>query len=82
MYRKIGLLAATVLGAIAIGSAPPVLADQLSSDCIAGKMNFDGSCYYKNCTEAKANGECDIPEGSEHYCSKQDRDNDGLACEC
>ncbi len=57
-------------------------AEPPNTNCIAGRMNADGSCYYKNCTEAKANGECDIPEGSSHYCSKQDRDGDGIACEC
>jgi len=37
---------------------------------------------YKNCTEAKQNGDCDIPATSDKYQSKLDRDNDGVACEC
>lgn len=39
------------------------------------------SCYWTNCTEAHQNGEGNIPQGSAHYCSKQDRDSDGIACE-
>ncbi|WP_163752050.1 excalibur calcium-binding domain-containing protein [Mycolicibacterium helvum] len=38
-------------------------------------------CYWTNCTQAHQNGEGDIPQGSAHYCSKQDRDSDGVACE-
>lgn len=38
-------------------------------------------CYWTNCTQAHQNGEGDIPQGSAHYCSKQDRDGDGVACE-
>jgi hypothetical protein len=37
---------------------------------------------YRNCTEAKANGDCDIPSSSDKYQSKLDRDGDGLGCEC
>lgn len=37
---------------------------------------------YRNCTEARANGDCDIPATSDKYQSKLDRDNDGLGCEC
>jgi hypothetical protein len=39
------------------------------------------SCYYPNCTAAHKAGEGDIPSSSPHYCSKQDRDGDGIACE-
>lgn len=42
----------------------------------------DGSCEYANCTEAEESGVCDIREGDPAYCSKQDRDRDGIACEC
>jgi hypothetical protein len=66
----------------AIGVAPAAGAEPLNGSCIAGKMNSDGSCYYANCSEAEAAGECDIAEGSPHYCTKQDRDGDGVACEC
>ena len=37
---------------------------------------------FKNCTQAKAAGYCDIPEDSPYYGSWLDRDQDGLGCEC
>ncbi|MGV1089043.1 MAG: excalibur calcium-binding domain-containing protein [Mycobacterium sp.] len=37
---------------------------------------------YANCTQAKNNGDCDIPSSSDKYQSKLDRDGDGLGCEC
>ncbi|MGV0990967.1 MAG: excalibur calcium-binding domain-containing protein [Mycobacterium sp.] len=37
---------------------------------------------YANCTQAKKNGDCDIPSSSDKYQSKLDRDGDGLGCEC
>jgi hypothetical protein len=37
---------------------------------------------YQNCTQAKQNGDCDIPSSSDKYQSKLDRDGDGLGCEC
>ena len=80
--KRIGLLIATALGAISIGSAPLAVAGTPESRCIAGRMNPDGSCYYENCSEAEADGVCDIPEGDPKYCSTQDRDGDGVACEC
>lgn len=83
MLREL-LVAATTAAAIwgtAIGAAPAAVGEPLGN-CIAGKMNADGSCFYQNCTEAKANGECDISASNPHYCAKQDRDGDGLACEC
>jgi hypothetical protein len=40
-----------------------------------------GGCYWTNCTEAHQNGEGNISQGNAHYCSKQDRDGDGIACE-
>ncbi len=36
---------------------------------------------YKNCTQARENGDCDIPSSSDKYQSKLDRDGDGLGCE-
>ncbi|WP_341286312.1 excalibur calcium-binding domain-containing protein [Mycobacterium decipiens] len=45
-------------------------------------MSSSGSCVYRNCTDAKAHGRCNIPTDDPAYCPKQDRDNDGLACEC
>jgi Excalibur calcium-binding domain len=80
-----GLLATATTAAVIFGTAisvAPAGAAPLDGNCIAGRVNADGSCYYANCSEAKANHECDIPEGDSHYCSKQDRDGDGIACEC
>jgi hypothetical protein len=57
-----------------VGSADPA-----DIDCT--QVN-NSSCVYKNCTDAKAHGRCNIPEGDPAYCPKQDRDGDGLACEC
>jgi len=37
---------------------------------------------WRNCTEAKANGRCDIQRGDPDYAPKLDRDKDGVACEC
>jgi len=37
---------------------------------------------YKNCTEARANGACNIPSDSPYYQPKLDRDGDGIGCEC
>lgn len=37
---------------------------------------------YRNCSEARANGDCDIPATSDKYQSKLDRDRDGVGCEC
>lgn len=37
---------------------------------------------FKNCSQARAAGYCDIPSDSEYYAPRLDRDGDGLACEC
>jgi len=37
---------------------------------------------YKNCTQAKLDGVCNIPASSSDYQSKLDRDGDGIGCEC
>lgn len=36
---------------------------------------------YKNCTEARKNGDTNIPASSDKYGSHLDRDGDGIACE-
>jgi hypothetical protein len=36
---------------------------------------------YKNCTEARANGDTNIPSNSDKYGPWLDRDNDGIGCE-
>jgi len=70
MIRTIGLLLVTALGAIAIGSAAPAIAAPVPQ------------APYKNCTEARQKGDCDIPSSSDKYQSKLDRDGDGIGCEC
>jgi hypothetical protein len=37
---------------------------------------------YSNCSQAKADGVCNITPDSPWYLAKLDRDGDGLACEC
>lgn len=37
---------------------------------------------YNNCSQAKADGVCNITPDSPWYLAKLDRDGDGLACEC
>jgi hypothetical protein len=39
----------------------------------AAPMASASSCYYPNCTAAKKAGECNIQQGSPHYCPQQDR---------
>lgn len=36
---------------------------------------------YKNCSEARANGDTDIPSSSDKYGAHLDRDGDGIGCE-
>lgn len=36
---------------------------------------------YKNCTEARANGDTNIPSTSDKYGTHLDRDRDGIGCE-
>lgn len=80
MIRRLPVVAATAL--LIVGLAPMAGAAPIESDCIAGKVNANGSCYYANCSEAKADGACGFPTDDERYCPKQDRDDDGIACEC
>jgi Excalibur calcium-binding domain len=58
------LIAAAVLGAIAVGAAPAALAQP-----------------YKNCSEARDNGDVNIPSDSDKYGPHLDRDDDGIGCE-
>lgn len=82
MLRPLLLTAATVVAiwVAALGAAPAATADPPDINCI--QVSSDGSCVYKNCTDAKAHGRCNIPQGDPAYCPQQDRDGDGLACEC
>lgn len=68
MYRVVGVLVASAFGAMAIGIAAPASAEP--------------SMPFKNCTQAKAAGYCDITSDSPLYTPSQDRDSDGYACEC
>ncbi|MCV7130142.1 excalibur calcium-binding domain-containing protein [Mycolicibacterium vanbaalenii] len=36
---------------------------------------------YENCTDARANGDANIPSSSDRYGSHLDRDGDGMGCE-
>lgn len=78
MVPRAFLVAAVIWGG-AISTAPVGSADPAGIDCT--QVN-NSNCVYKNCTDAKAHGRCNIPEGDPAYCPKQDRDGDGLACEC
>ena len=40
-----------------------------------------GAAPYENCTEARANGDTNIPSSSDKYGSHLDRDGDGIGCE-
>lgn len=64
-------LVAAVLAGIAV-SAPLALASAVPAQ----------AAPYSNCSQARQNGDCDIPAGSDKYQSKLDRDGDGLGCEC
>lgn len=62
------LAAAAVAGAFAgfgVGASPLATAD----------------APYENCSEARANGDTDIPSNSDMYGPWLDRDGDGVGCE-
>jgi hypothetical protein len=42
------LLVAAAICAAAIGPAPTATAEPADVNCIAGRMNADGSCYYSS----------------------------------
>ncbi|POX90209.1 hypothetical protein C3477_05120 [Mycobacterium kansasii] len=65
---------------IALGAAPVARTEPAEANCT--ELSSTGSCVYKNCTDAHAHGRCNIPSDDPAYCPRQDRDNDGLACEC
>jgi hypothetical protein len=76
------LVAAAITAAAwgtAIGTAPEGRTEAADAPCT---MEAYGNCVYANCTEAKANGRCNIKSSDPDYCPKQDRDGDGIACEC
>lgn len=50
----------------------------------AGAVGFAplaAAAPYKNCTQAKANGDYDIPSSSDKYGPWLDKDSDGIGCE-
>lgn len=60
----------TVVSAVAIVAASVFLAPSAAAEG-----------PYANCTQAKADGAHDIPQGDPNYWSGGDRDGDGIACE-
>jgi hypothetical protein len=59
------VLSAAVIVVATVGLAPSANAD----------------APFANCTQAKAAGYHDIPQGDPNYWSGGDRDHDGIACE-
>jgi Excalibur calcium-binding domain len=57
--------AAGAIAAIAVSTSPLATADT----------------PYKNCSQARAAGDSDIPSSSDKYGPWLDRDNDGIGCE-
>jgi Excalibur calcium-binding domain len=80
MIRRLVMVSAALAVITGILAAPVASADPTDVSCTI--FNEDGSCFYPNCTAAKKAGECNIQQGSPHYCPQQDRDGDGVACEC
>ena len=66
LVNPIRLIIALSAVAIALATAPSAAADG----------------PYANCSQAKADGVCNITTDSPWYSAKLDRDGDGLACEC
>ena len=97
MVRFVLAIAASVgvfsLGPVpvaAAGSASPIVdvvhdatpaPSVVEADDPSTTWSASNSCYYPNCTAAHKAGEGNIQSSSDHYCSKQDRDGDGIACE-
>ncbi|MEO8815909.1 MAG: excalibur calcium-binding domain-containing protein [Mycobacterium sp.] len=67
------MVRATLLIAVGIGAAAAGV-----GVAVAPLAN---AAPYKNCTEARANGDTNIPSTSDKYQPKLDRDNDGIGCE-
>lgn len=49
---------------------------------VASPAHAEPTTPFKNCSTAKKNGYCDIPQTSDLFTPSQDRDGDGIACEC
>ena len=61
-----------------LGSAPFLVA----AAAIGLAPIASASGPYNNCSQAKADGVCNITTDSPWYLAKLDRDGDGVACEC
>lgn len=85
MFRGLLLVSIFAVGAIisplSHASAAPMAPLRPAGVTAPVPLNNSNSCYWSNCTEAHQNGEGNISQGSAHYCGKQDRDGDGIACE-
>lgn len=69
------------------GILKKLLATALAATALAAPMALAASTPaqavpYSNCTQARDNGDCDIPSSSDLYQAKLDRDSDGIGCEC
>ncbi|WP_163723136.1 excalibur calcium-binding domain-containing protein [Mycolicibacterium psychrotolerans] len=62
------LLIASVICALPLGGAATANAQP-------------GSTPFANCTQARANGQTDIPSSSPYYGPWLDKDHDGIGCE-
>lgn len=79
-----GVVVAPAVHAFHMGVGPLVVAEPLAPASVGLTLPVPrntGGCYWANCTQAHQSGEGNIAEGNAHYCSKQDRDGDGVACE-
>jgi Excalibur calcium-binding domain len=59
-----------------------VLAAFLAAAAIGFAPLASATGPYANCSQAKADGVCNITTDSPYYMAKLDRDRDGIACEC
>lgn len=82
MLRALLVAAATVVAiwGTAFCATPVGMADPPDINCT--QVDNDAHCMYKDCTEAKAHGKCNIRVSDPAYCPAQDFDHDGIACKC
>jgi len=85
MVRGLLLSAIFALGVVvapAVHAAPAPAVIVTAPETVTAPIPLNTNrCYWENCTEAHQNSEGNIAQGSAHYCAKQDRDGDGVACE-
>jgi Excalibur calcium-binding domain len=75
MFRTLVVTAALIGSSVA--AAPVMVAAHSPENCAA--LESFSACIYDTCADAP---KCDIAEGDPAYCPRQDRDKDGVACEC